>query len=292
MATRPKFIKLGLVANVRKLAVRHAVTRVYEVCAEFGIRIFAEPEAVRAFKIPSIKSVPKATIAKHCDLILSLGGDGTMLTSARLAAPFGVPVLGINMGTLGFITPVPYENMEEALRQALRGKFAIERRSMLRAEIYRSGRIVERRIALNDIVVLRGSSAKLAELETKVDGRVQATYKADGLIIATPTGSTAYALSAGAPVLAPQSRTLVIAPISPHTLSVRPLVLDDTAVIDIQAPRSRSPLSFSTDGESGFWLKAQDRIRISRYAKDAILLVPPDYDYWEILRSKLGWRGN
>jgi NAD+ kinase len=292
MARRPAFRTLALVANVRKAAVRAAAARVSEICAGLGVKLLAEPEAAKAFRTPAIKAAPRAALAGRSDLILSLGGDGTMLTSARLAAPAGIPVLGVNMGTLGFITPVPYGAMEAALREALAGRFRVEKRSMLSAEIFREGRMAESRIALNDVVLLRGASAKLAEMEAQLDGRVLATYKADGLIVATPTGSTAYALSIGAPVLEPRSRTLVLAPISPHTLSVRPLVLDDRAVIDVQAPRSRSPLSFSTDGEGGSWLKGDDRIRIRRHSKDALLLVPSDYDYWQLLRDKLGWRGN
>jgi NAD+ kinase len=163
---------------------------------------------------------------------------------------------------------------------------------MLEAEVWRGGKAVARRTALNDVVLLRGSSAKLAELDLRVDGLRLASYRADGLVLATPTGSTAYALSVGAPVLQPRSRTLLVAPISPHTLSVRPLVLDDRAVIEVTAPRSRSPLGFSTDGEGGFWLKSEDRVLVRRSKIDALLLLPPDYDYWDVLRSKLGWRGN
>ena len=292
MKKRLVYRRLGIVANVRKAAVRAAIAQVHAICAPLGVQLVAEPDAVKAARIPSIRPAPKATLASRCDLIVSLGGDGTMLTSSRLAAPRGIPVLGINMGTLGFITPVPYELLEEALASALAGRFRTVKRSILSAEIIRGGRVVEKRIAMNDVVLLRDSSAKLAELETRVNGRYQASYKADGLVIATPTGSTAYALSVGAPVLEPSSRTLVMAPISPHTLSVRPLVLADSSVIDIEAPRSRSPISFSTDGESGFWLKAEDRVHIKRYAHEAKLLVPQGYDYWEVLRTKLGWRGN
>jgi NAD+ kinase len=289
---RSKFKSLGLIANIHKPAVRTAAARVHALCSAYSVSLCAEPDAVKAFKIPGLRGHKRELLAGRCSLILSLGGDGTMLTAARLAAPSGVPVLGVNMGTLGFVTPVPFESLEEALRGAFAGAYRVENRSMLSAEIIRGGKVVEKRIALNDVVVLRSSSAKLAELETRIDGRLQATYKADGLIVATPTGSTAYALSVGAPVLEPRSRTLVIAPISPHTLSVRPLVLADHAVIDIKAPHSRSPLSFSTDGEGGFWLKAEDRIRVKRYAKEAKLLVPPGYDYWDVLRTKMGWRGN
>ena len=289
---RPAFSSLGLIANVHKSEVRGAAAAVQALCAARGVMVYAEAEAVRAFKIKGIRSSARSKLASKSKLILSLGGDGTMLTSARLAAPMGIPVLGVNMGTLGFITPIAYEHMEKALSEALEGLYQVQPRSMLSAEVLRGGRTVEKRIALNDVVVLRGPSAKLAEMETRVDSRLLATYKADGLIVATPTGSTAYALSVGAPVLEPRSRTLVIAPISPHTLSVRPMVLGDDAVIDVQAPSSLSPLSFSTDGESGFWLKASDRLRIRRHTKQALLMVPPDYDYWEVLRTKMGWRGN
>jgi NAD+ kinase len=292
MKRKAAFKNIALVANVKKAAVRHAVAQLHDFCQEWGIGLSAEAESLRSLKIPGIRALSREALAKKSDLIISLGGDGTMLNSARLAAPKDIPVFGVNMGTLGFITSVPYEHFQRSLKEVLEGHYKLLRRSMLLAEIFRRGRRVERRIALNDVVLLRGSSAKLAELETRIDGRVMATYRADGLIVATPTGSTAYALSAGAPVLEPNSPTLVLAPISPHTLSVRPVVISDRSVIEIEAPRTRSPLSFSSDGETGFWLKAEDRIRLSRYEHDALLLVSPDYDYWEVLRGKLGWRGN
>ena len=292
MAKRPAFSAVALVANVRKSTVCQTAPRVLRLLQAYGVKVLAEPESCKAFGLSAIKPVPKAQLGARSKLLLSLGGDGTMLTAARLAAPYGVPVLGVNMGHLGFITPVPFQGLEAALHDAMAGKYRIEKRSMLQAVIYHGPKLVEARLALNDVVILRGHSAKVASLETKVDGKRLATYKADGLIVATPTGSTAYALSVGGPVLEPQSRTLLLAPISPHTLSVRPLVLADDSMIEVSAPESRAPLGFSTDGESGSSMRPGDRLVIRLYKKPALLLVPPDYDYFEVLRGKLGWRGN
>ncbi len=271
---------VGIVANREKAPVRALGPLLERLLKAFHVR----PLALAPGR--SSKGL------SGCRFVLSLGGDGTMLTAARIAAPAGLPVLGVNLGTLGFITPVPADRLAESLESALKGRFKVQRRTMLQAEVWRGGRKAASRLALNDVVVLRGVSAKLALLETRVDGRPLATYKADGLLVATPTGSTAYSLSVGGPVLEPRSRNFILAPISPHTLSVRPLVLPDSSVLELKVPQGRAPLHFSSDGEQGFGLKAGDRLLIRRYAKPAKLLVPPGYDYWEVLRNKLGWRGN
>jgi NAD+ kinase len=287
-----RYKRLGLVANVAKSTVRAIAPKLNALLKSRGIRVSADLAVKKAFPDLKIHPVSLEKLASCSDLILSLGGDGTMLSAVHLAAPQGIPVLGVNLGHLGFITPVPLETFEASLGDALRGKYRIEKRSMLRAEIFRDGKRVADRLALNDVVIFRGATAKVGLLETRINGRHLASYKADGLIVATPTGSTAYSLSVGGPVLEPSLRSIVLAPISPHTLSVRPVVLADSSVIEIFAPESRSPLSFSTDGETGFWLKKHDRLRVTRAVKPALLLMPPSHDAWEVLRNKLGWRGH
>jgi NAD+ kinase len=289
---RLRYARIGLVANVSKPDVRQLVPQLLELASQMGAKVFAEPKTRQAFKSLKIHNLPLQRLAASSDLMLSLGGDGTMLNAARLAATAGIPVLGVNLGTLGFITPVSMEAFEYSLREALLGRFKIEERGMLRAEVFRGMKKVAERLALNDVVVLRGATAKVALLETTVNGRYLASYKADGLIVATPTGSTAYSLSVGGPVLEASLPSLLIAPISPHTLSARPLVLADSSVIEIAVPDPRASMSFSTDGESGFWLKKQDRLRITRAPKPAKLLMPAEHDAWELLRTKLGWRGH
>lgn len=284
-----RYSTLGLVANTTKPAVRALKPLLARVFASLNVRAYGLKGQSHAFKI---KPLSPQALSSKCDLILSLGGDGTMLEAARIAATGDIPVLGVNLGLLGFITPVPAENIEEGLTAALLGRYRVEPRAMLQAEIIRGGRKVYSRSALNDMVLLRGATGKLALLETHINGRYLASFRADGLIVSTPTGSTAYSLASGGPVVEPRSRNFLLAPISPHTLSVRPLVLSDSSVLDIQMPASRAPLHFSTDGEKGFWLKLGDRIRVGRCGRDAKLLVPKDYDYWDVLRRKLGWRGS
>lgn len=287
-----RYKRVGLVANVAKSTVRALASKLGLLFKSQGIRVNAEVAVKKAFPTLNIHSISLKKLAAHSDLILSLGGDGTMLSAVNLAASQGIPVLGVNLGHLGFITPVSLEAFETSFKDALKGRYRIEKRGMLRAEIFRSGKKVADRLALNDVVVFRGTTAKVGLLETRINGRHLATYKADGLIVATPTGSTAYSLSVGGPVLEHSLRCIVLAPISPHTLSVRPLVLSDSSVIEIFVPEARTPLSFSTDGETGFWLKKQDRLRVTRAAKPALLLMPPGHDAWEVLRNKLGWRGH
>lgn len=292
MATRPRYPRIALVASAATPAVRGAWPRLVELCQRHKVKVYADPATRKVFGSKGTLACAPGSLGQAAPLLLSLGGDGTMLTAARLAAPHGAHVLGVNLGKLGFVTTVPYEHFEQALQLALAGRFRIHKRTMLEALIYSGSKLKAQRLALNDMAVLRGASAKVAEMDVRVDGRELATYRADGLIISTPTGSTAYALSAGGPVVEPSSRNLLLAPISPHTLSARPLVIPDRSSLELTLPRSRAPLSLSNDGERGVPLRRGDRVLIRLYRKRALLLAPPDYDYWENLRAKLGWRGN
>ncbi|MES2202251.1 MAG: NAD(+)/NADH kinase [candidate division FCPU426 bacterium] len=289
---RAKYRTVALVANVGKPAVRALAPKLMEIFGRFGVRARAVPEVKKTFKgFSLLQAAPFSRIAEGSDMVLSLGGDGTMLSAASLAVAEGIPVLGVNLGNLGFITPVSLESFESSLSDSLRGLYKIQRRSMLRARITRRGKLVSDRIALNDVVILRGATAKVALLETRINGKYLATYKADGLIVATPTGSTAYSLAVGGPILDTAVQNIVLAPICPHTLSARPLVLADSSVIEILVPKTHARLNFSTDGEPGFWLQKGDKLTVTRARQSVQLLVPPGYDAWEVLRSKLGWLG-
>ena len=229
-----------------------------------------------------------AGIGSQCDLALVVGGDGTMLGIGRQLARHGVPLIGINQGRLGFITDIPLDNYRQALAPMLRGDYEEDRRGMLQAEVLRDGQCVFRALAMNDVVVNRGATSGMVELRVSVDGHFVANQRADGLIVATPTGSTAYALSAGGPLLHPANPNVVLVPIAPHTLSNRPIVLPDSGEIAIELVSGRDA-SANFDMQSLASLLHGDRVLVRRSQHQARFLHPKGWSYYDTLRKKLHW---
>ena len=229
-----------------------------------------------------------ASIGAHCDLGLVVGGDGTMLGIGRLLAQFGIPLIGINQGRLGFMTDIAFEDYPAVLEPMLRGEFEEDRRWMMQAKVVRDGRCVFNSTAMNDVVVNRGAVSGMVELRVEVDGRFVANQRADGLIIASPTGSTAYALSAGGPLLHPSIAGWVLVPIAPHTLSNRPIVLSDSGEITIEIVAGRDA-SASFDMQSFATLLHGDRITVRRSEHQMRFLHPKGWSYFDTLRKKLHW---
>ncbi|CAN5443904.1 NAD kinase [soil metagenome] len=231
-------------------------------------------------------SVPE--IGTQCDLCLVVGGDGTMLGIGRQMARYGVPLIGINQGRLGFITDIPLDKYQAALKPMLRGEFEEDKRSLMHARVMRDGDCVFDALALNDVVVNRGATAGMVELRVEVDGHFVASQRADGLIIASPTGSTAYALSAGGPLLHPSLPGWVMVPIAPHMLSNRPIVLSDAVEIAIEVVSGRDA-SANFDMQSLASLLQGDRIIVKRAQYSARFLHPKGWSYFDTLRIKLHW---
>ncbi|WP_332777382.1 NAD kinase [Polaromonas sp.] len=229
-----------------------------------------------------------AGIGAHCDLALVMGGDGTMLGIGRQLAQFGVPLIGINQGRLGFITDIAFEDYPETLEPMLRGEFEEDRRWIMQAKVVRDGRCVFNATAMNDVVVNRGATSGMVELRVEVDGRFVANQRADGLIIASPTGSTAYALSAGGPLLHPSIAGWVLVPIAPHTLSNRPIVLSDSGEITVEIVAGRDA-SANFDMQSLASLLHGDRITVRRSEHQMCFLHPKGWSYFDTLRKKLHW---
>ena len=227
-------------------------------------------------------------IGAQCDLALVVGGDGTMLGIGRLLAKFGVPLIGINQGRLGFITDIAFDDYQTVLAPMLRGDFEEDRRWMMQAQVMRDGRCVFDATAMNDVVVNRGATSGMVELRVEVDGRFLANQRADGLIIASPTGSTAYALSAGGPLLHPSIAGWVLVPIAPHTLSNRPIVLSDTGEITVEIVAGRDA-SANFDMQSLASLMLGDRITVKRSEYQMRFLHPRGWSYFDTLRKKLHW---
>jgi len=255
-----------------------------------GLTVLLEEATAEFMDRPCADSRPLASLGKEIDLALVVGGDGTMLHVARELAAYGVPLVGVNLGRLGFLTDIPTDRMEESLARILDGDFESEERILLEAEVVRDDKVLNRANAFNDVVVNKGALARLIEFETWLNGEFVNATRADGIIIATPTGSTAYALSAGGPILHPTLPAIVIVPICPHTLSDRPLAVGSDSHIEIvMIATSQQSAHVTFDGQTNFAVHDGDRIRVQRGARPVTLVHPTRRNHYEVLRGKLGW---
>jgi len=226
------------------------------------------------------------------DLVLALGGDGTLLGTARLAAPRGVPILGINLGGFGFLTTVGQDEMFQVLPAILAGDYQVEERIMLAAELLRRSQVLESFVALNDVVISKGAFSRLVRLHTSVNGEYLGTFPGDGMIVSTPTGSTAYSLSAGGPVINPATQVMVITPICPHTLSARPLIVSADEEVEISVtsePSGRLELVVTVDGQLGYDMQPRDLLRVRRADFSAKFVSLGRPSFYLRLRTKLRW---
>lgn len=228
-------------------------------------------------------------IPELVDLIIVLGGDGTLISVARQVGHHNVPILGINLGRLGFLTEVTLAELPEMLDRLIAGDYKITNRMMLDAAIRRNGKVIGEYTVLNDVVINKGALARIIDMETYVDGRHLSTYKADGLIVATPTGSTGYNLAAGGPIIYPEINSLVISPICPHMLTNRPIVVWSKSFIEIKIRFEDDVVFFTADGQVGRKLLPGDVVEVRRSAARTRLITSPSKDYFEILRTKLSW---
>jgi NAD+ kinase len=253
-----------------------------------GCEVVVEKDTAAHLGTQGCPVMDVAGIAKKCDLALVVGGDGTMLGFGRQLAPHGIPLIGINQGRLGFITDISLEHMETTLQPMLQGHYEEDQRSMLHAQVWRGTDCVFDALALNDVVINRGATSGMVELRVSVDGHFVANQRADGLIISTPTGSTAYSLSSGGPVVTPDVPVLQLAPICPHSLASRALVFSDSEPVNIY-PATPNRMVMVVDGNGGCYVLPEDRIHLERspYKTRFIRLQSPEF--FRILREKLGW---
>jgi len=255
--------------------------------AERDVRACFEPDAAAA--VGEI-GVSRDEMVRHADLLVVLGGDGTLLAVARAVEERAVPILGINLGSLGFLVEVSVDEMTAALARALAGEMTIEPRMRLAVRLLREGRELRSWLALNDAVITKGASARIVDLEAHADGQLVTTYHADGLIVSTPTGSTAYNLSAGGPIVQPSVDALVLTPIAPHTLTNRPIVIPTTSPVRVQPNmEDRDEVFVTFDGQAGFQLESGDDITVACADTPLWLIKPTTRSYFEVLRTKLKW---
>jgi len=267
---------------------RNALETIVRFIHDQGCEVVIEQDTARNMGLVGYTQLTVAQIGEQCDLCLVVGGDGTMLGIGRQLASYGVPLIGINQGRLGFITDIPYDSFAETLERMLRGEYVEDHRSLMNARVLRDGHCVFKAMAMNDVVVNRGATSGMVELRVEVDGHFVANQRADGLIIATPTGSTAYSLSSGGPLLHPSIPGWVMVPIAPHTLSNRPIVLANTSHIAIELVAGRDA-SASFDMQSLASLMHGDRIEVMRSDHHVRFLHPRGWSYFDTLREKLHW---
>ena len=286
-------IAFGTVALIGKYQSRETGVALAELAGllrERGITVLIEDStAADAGEVPFGSVVAgHARIGAEADLAVVVGGDGTLLNTARWLAAYDVPLVGVNQGRLGFMTDIARNAIRDGMTSVLDGHYTRERRTMLDAEVQRDGDRVMSTIALNDVVVAKGELGRMIELGVEVDGELLHVLRADGLIVATPTGSTAYALSANGPILHPAVAGLAIVPLCPHALTQRPITVADSSVIDIELVNPHDAL-VHFDGQMRFDARPGDRVCIRRAVHAVTLLHPPGYSYFAMLREKLHW---
>lgn len=284
----PPFKTVAVVGKSDATVLPEKLDQVVGVLRLRGVAVLMDTRTAEASRTPPDEAVALEDLPARVDLAVVIGGDGTLLSCARLMAAHGVPLIGVNLGRLGFLTDIPADKISETLSAVLDGDFVAEERLMLSSRVLRAGRVVYATHAMNDVVVSRAGAGGMIEFAVHVDGEFIYSLRADGIIAATPTGSTAYALSAGGPILHPGVSAVALVPISPHTLSNRPVAIQSSSRIDIVLVRGPGARA-NFDVQSYVDLAANDVVGIAAAAKPAILLHPRGYRYFSMLRDKLRW---
>ncbi len=257
---------------------------------EQNIHILVDETVAEVASELNVDPVSREVIGEQSDLIVVIGGDGTLLCAARAMVDYNIPMVGINLGRLGFLVDISSTQVIDSVKEILLGNYLEETRCALQFSVYRDEQRICDGVALNDVVIHKWNMARMIELETRIDGRYVNTQRSDGLIISTPTGSTAYALSGGGPILYPTLNAMALVPICPHTLSNRPIVISGDSDIEvIVTPEDQEHIQITWDGQNSYNLKSNDRIKVRKYSHDIKLIHPEDHDHYEVLRAKLRW---
>jgi NAD+ kinase len=285
--------RIAVVAREDRADAASVVTALVGWLRDRGLAVIVDGRTARLVtstgEAPGIEIVEREALARHADLIVVLGGDGTLLAVARLVGGLDVPIFGVNLGGLGFLTATTLEALYPTLETVLRGEYQAEARMLLRARLLREGMVVAEQLALNDVVVAKGPLGRLIELEVRMDGLPMTAYRADGLIIATPTGSTAYNLSADGPILFPTMDAVVLTPICSHALTNRPIALPGAAALTVTLLSESPDVLLSVDGQPGPRVTARDVLAVDRSPARIRLIRDPQKTYFQVLRAKLKW---
>jgi len=277
--------RIGIFAKKNEPRAIEAIENLLKLLKGKNVKYFIESDAASILKT---KGFRREEIPENSDIIFVFGGDGTLLGVARLVGDLGVPIVGVNLGGLGFITELAKDEVSRNIDMIFSDQCCFEERIMLLADVYRGKKKLVRQNALNDVVLNKSALARMFEIDININSQYVTTFRVDGLIISTPTGSTAHSLSAGGPILYPTLETFLVTPICPHTLTSRPIVLPDTFIMNLSI-KSGDDVYLTLDGQEGYPLKGKDRIRIKKADYKTKFLVLHDRDYFKILRTKLKW---
>jgi len=285
-----KLGRVGLVVNYKKGKTRETACRIIDWLNSKKLKVCIEGNMGKEIGKEEL-NCPTEKFLKNVDLIISLGGDGTLLRAARLAATEDIPIFGVNLGGLGFLTQIGIDDLEKSLEKLYQEKYFLDERMMLSSIVKRREKEIKKITALNDVVIGKGAFARIICLPTYVNNDYVITYSADGLIVSTPTGSTAYSLSAGGPIVNPNINSIILTPICPHTLSARPLIIGENDQVKITLESSEEEVMVTIDGQEGFILEPNDEVIIKKSDHKAQLITFKEKSFYAILREKLRWSG-
>ncbi len=280
-------MRIGIIGRTHKEETFEIIKELSDWLEKRGVKVYVEKELGTMINHPN--SIPYSELPESVDMVLVFGGDGTLLRVARLVSKYGIPILGVNIGRLGFLTEITIEELHPMIEFILSGEFEIEKREMLSATIHRRGERIGNYVVLNDVVINKGAVARVIDLAIYVNGSHITTFKADGIILSTPTGSTAYSLSAGGPIVYPTLPLTIITPICPHTLTDRPFVVSNETTIRVKILTDTPDIYLTLDGQVGVNLMINDIVEVKKADISVKLIKSPFRDYFTILKTKLKW---
>lgn len=279
-------MKIAIIVNRDKPKAWKIAREIIDLLENRGVEIAIEKDMASHLNRRDL-GMDLAVIKDFAEIIFVLGGDGTLLSVARLFAPYNIPLLGINAGNMGFLTEAEPDNLNEAVDRVIKGQYYIQPRMMLEAEVYRGDTLQESFIALNEVGIAKGAFSRMIEVYLYIEEKFLTSYKGDGLIISTPTGSTAYSLSAGGPIVVPDVDLMILTPICPHSLNVRPMILSAEQTIRTKIQATHNDIGLTVDGQLGYKLEVDDVIVLNKSAYSAKLIRWPEHNFFEVVRKKL-----
>jgi len=285
-----EFKTIGLIGKHGDPGIAPALTAMAGFLKKRQLQVWLDEDTAQMVPDHGLQTTPRDQLGQRCDLAVVIGGDGTLLTAARALADYGIPVVGVNLGRLGFLADISPDTMLDVMDEILDGRYCHEERFLLHARIVRDNRTVYEAEAFNEVAVHKWNMARMIEYETHVNGQFVDMQRSDGIIVSTPTGSTAYALSGGGPILMPTLNAIVLVPICPHTLSNRPIVVDgDSQIGVVVRDCNQGYAQMTCDGQTNYELQEGDQIQIAKKDRPIRLIHPANHDYFQILRAKLRW---
>lgn len=279
-------LTIGIKVNQAKPHARSVTLRLVQLLTKKGMRVFVEPEIASLISQPKL-ALEESQFPQYVNIIFVIGGDGTLLGVARKYAPYGLPVLGFNVGYLGFLSEAEPHDLEMAVERIQAADYCVEKRMMLQAQLYRNSQLLHEAIALNDVGIAKGSFSRMITCQVHMDGKAIGRYSGDGVLFSSPTGSTAYSLSCGGPIVWPEMEMILMTPICPHTLTARPTVLPGEADLRVEVEAEHQEMGMTIDGQEGFDLQSGDVIRICKSPHQTSLIKWKERSFFQVVRKKL-----